>query len=109
MVADEVDRVVSSVDDVDDAVGCAGFTQHLDQHHARAGISLGGLDDVGVAAGEGDGVHLQSVGKCCKVRSRVAVLEAGRWGLLARDLTQRGIMAGKLKGGIPAQTPSGTR
>ena len=59
VVADEVDGVVGSVNDVDDAVRCAGFAQHVDEHHAGAGISLRGLDDVRVSASQGNWEHLQ--------------------------------------------------
>ena len=57
VVADEVDGVVLSVDDVDDPVRHAGLLHEFDQGHAGRGVALRGLHDVGVAADGGHGKH----------------------------------------------------
>ena len=54
---DGVDGDLVSVDDVEDAVGKAGFLEHLGEEDGGAGVALAGLEDEGVAAGEGDGEH----------------------------------------------------
>ncbi len=54
---DGVDRGLVAVDDVEDALGQAGFLEHLGEHEAGAGVALGGLEDEGVAAGDGEGRH----------------------------------------------------
>jgi hypothetical protein len=48
-----------AVDYVEDAVGEAGFFEHLGEEVGGAGVALGGLEDEGVAAGDGDGEHPQ--------------------------------------------------
>ena len=75
---DGVDGDFVAVDDVEDAVGQAGFLEHLGEEDGGAGVALAGLEDEGVAAGEGDA----GTSTC-------------------------GTMAGKLKGVMPATTPSG--
>ncbi len=57
MVEDGVDCNFVAVDYVEDAVGEAGFFEHFGEEVGRAGVALGGLEDEGVAAGEGEGEH----------------------------------------------------
>ena len=52
-----VDCDLVAVDDVEDAVWEAGFFEHLGQKERGAGVALAGLEDEGVAAGNGDGEH----------------------------------------------------
>ena len=54
---DGVDGGLVAVDDVEDAVGQAGFLEHLGEEDGGAGVALAGLEDEGVAAGEGDREH----------------------------------------------------
>ena len=57
MITDEVDGVVRTVDDVDDAIGHAGLLQQVDENHAGCRVPLRGLHDVGVAADGADREH----------------------------------------------------
>ena len=57
MGEDGVDSDLVAVDDVEDAVGEAGFFEHLGEEDGGAGVALAGLEDEGVAAGDGDGEH----------------------------------------------------
>ena len=57
VVEDGVDGFLVAVDDVEDAVGEAGFFEHFGEEDGGAGVALAGLEDEGVAAGEGDGEH----------------------------------------------------
>ena len=59
MVEDGVDGFLVAVDDVEDAIGQAGFFEHFGDEDGGAGVALAGLEDEGVAAGEGDGDHPQ--------------------------------------------------
>ena len=54
---DGVDGGLVAVDDVEDAVGEAGFLEHLGEEDGGGGVALGGLEDEGVAAGEGEREH----------------------------------------------------
>jgi hypothetical protein len=54
---DGVDGGLVAVDDVEDAVGQAGFLEHLGDQDGGAGVALAGLEDEGVSAGQGDGEH----------------------------------------------------
>ncbi len=54
---DGVDGGLVAVDDVEDAVGEAGFLEHFGEEDGGAGVALGGLEDEGVAAGQRDGEH----------------------------------------------------
>ena len=54
---DGVDGGLVAVDDVEDAVGQAGFLEHLGEEDGGGGVALGGLEDEGVAAGEGEREH----------------------------------------------------
>src|SRR5277367_4996935 len=56
---DGIDRYLVSLDYVEDAVGKAGFFEHLGEEDGGAGVALAGLEDEGVAAGQGDGEHPQ--------------------------------------------------
>ena len=57
MITDEVDGVVRTVDDVDDAIRHAGLLQQVDENHAGCRVPLRGLHDVGVAADGADREH----------------------------------------------------
>ncbi len=54
---DGVDGGLVAVDDVEDAVGEAGFLEHFGEEDGGGGVALGGLEDEGVAAGEGEREH----------------------------------------------------
>ena len=53
MVEDGVDGFLVAVHDLEDAVGQAGFLHQLGEHQRHGGVALGGLEDEGVAAGDG--------------------------------------------------------
>jgi hypothetical protein len=54
VVEDGVDRFLVAVDDIEDAGGQGpGLDEQLGEAHRHAGIALGGLQDEGVAAGDG--------------------------------------------------------
>ena len=57
MVEDGVDHFLVAVDDVEDAVGQAGFLHQLGEAHRHRRVALGGLQDEGVAAGDGHAEH----------------------------------------------------
>src|SRR5205823_426064 len=52
-----IDGFFVAVEDVEDACGDAGVDEHLAQEVGREGDALGGFEDEGVAAGDGDGEH----------------------------------------------------
>ncbi len=54
---DGVDGDLVSLNYVEDTVGEAGVLEHLGEEDGGAGVALAGLEDEGVAAGEGDGEH----------------------------------------------------
>ncbi len=54
---DGVDGGLVAVDDVEDAVREAGFLEHFGEEDGGGGVALGGLEDEGVAAGDGEREH----------------------------------------------------
>ena len=59
VLEDAVDGVVGPVDDVEDALGQARLGEQLAELYGRERRPLGGLEDVGVAGGDGDGQRPQ--------------------------------------------------
>ena len=57
MVEQRVDGELVAVDDVEHAFGETGFLEQFPGQHRCGRIALGGLQDKGVSAGNGDGVH----------------------------------------------------
>ena len=57
VITDEVDSVVLTMDNIDHTVRHTSLLQQLQQRHARRGVPLTGLHDVGVAADGGHGEH----------------------------------------------------
>ena len=53
MVEDGVDRLLVAVHHLQHAVGQAGLLHQFGQHQRHRGVALGGLEDEGVAAGDG--------------------------------------------------------
>ena len=54
---DRVHRFLVAVDDLQDALGQARFLGQFRQHQRHGGVTLGWLEDEGVAAGDGRGEH----------------------------------------------------
>jgi hypothetical protein len=82
------------MNDVDDAWRAASFVQHLHEQKSCSGISLRWFDDRCVAASDGDWEPLKE-----------EELKAVSDRKTSDTYIQSGIIAGKLKGVMPAVTP----
>mmetsp|Transcript_74533 Transcript_74533/g.125656 ORF Transcript_74533/g.125656 Transcript_74533/m.125656 type:complete len:390 (+) Transcript_74533:1276-2445(+) len=59
VIADEVHCLLATVNDVQDSIREPSLFHQLCEHHRGSGVSFRGLEDEGVAAGQGRGVHPQ--------------------------------------------------
>ncbi len=57
MVEDRVDHFLVALNDLEDAIGQARLLHQFGKAHRHAGVALAGLQNEGVAAGDGDAEH----------------------------------------------------